>query len=120
MFVNENHFSQGYCVRVANYELFNIVSPVGGVQLSIGTATYVKRGFNVTLAKVPIPKFIEICPIILDFPLFQIYLLQRFTYLVVGEGGIFWDKIILLMKVFPNFILAGDWNANHTSWNCRH
>ena len=36
--VTETHFSQGNCVRVANYELFNVDRPLVDIQLSGGTA----------------------------------------------------------------------------------
>ena len=36
------------------------------------------------------------------------------------EGGTRWGKIYHYFKKIQNFILEGDWNAKHTSWNYRH
>ena len=107
--VTETHFSQGNCVRVANYELFNVDRPLVGIQLSGGTAIYVKRGFNATLAKVPDLKFIEVCPIILDFP-FITNLLVAASYVPCDRRrrNLLRQDLTSLTKKFQNFILVGD------------
>ena len=67
MLVTETQFSEGNCVQVANYELYNVNRPLVGIKLSRGTTIYVKRGFNATLAKIPVLKCIAVYPVILDF-----------------------------------------------------
>lgn len=118
--VSETHFFQENVSKTANYELFNVDRAYRGDNCHswCGTAIYAKRGFNATFIKISILNYIEAIPIFLDFPHIPNLVIAA-TYVPPSNDRNLQEQFILLTNAFPNFILAGDFNATHPSWHCR-
>lgn len=88
-----------------------------------GTAIYVKRSLNASFINIPNQKRIEATPIVLEFPNFPKLLIAAIYISPYScsraEEGLLGQELDRITRLFPNFILVGDFNAKHPFWNSR-